>query len=327
MEHLLAKADRRKTALHFLLLLFFLMFFLLLSSCTVRHPKGILGKSKLENVLYDFQVARAIAMQSGDSTDFRALAYTDAVLYRYGITREEFNASMLWYAQHTEELYAIYGNIQKRLEKESAALGNSGNLASSYAQLSSKGDTANVWKGRSFYLLTSKGMDNRFCFSLNADTSYQAGDRLVWHFVSQFVFSSGSRDATVSMSVWYDNDSVSSVTQRLYSDGDFSLEITAASGHKIKKITGFVYLNAPWSEEQKLLVVRQPSLIRYHKLVVVERPSNKTDSLKVATDSSLRAQPASGANDTVSSHARSSKSPTMRREPVPVMKHQTFFNK
>lgn len=300
MIHIMTKASHHKRILpQFSLSVFVMMFFIMFSSCTVRQPKGILSQGKLEDVLYDYQMARAIAMQSVDSSEFRAKVYTDAVLNRYDITRAEFDASMLWYAQHTDKLYSIYENIQKRLDKEAAALGSSVSAVNDYAGLSSKGDTANVWNGRRFYILTSKGLDNRFTFVLNADTSYHAEDRIVWHFNSQFVYSSGSRDATVSMTIWYNNDSTACVTQRMYSDGEFSVEVTAVGHHKIKKIMGFIYLNAPWSDDQKLLVVRQISIIHYHKPVLIERPQNNINSLKTDTDSARRLRPANNGTDSI----------------------------
>lgn len=298
-----------------LLLLSTLLLMLALTSCTVRRPHGILSKSKLEKVLYDYHLARMMGMLSGDSADFREHLYTDAVLQKYKITQAELDTSLLWYSRHTDDLYNVYENIQKRLDVEARTMGAATSASNVFARLSSTGDTANVWNGSASYILTSKNFNNRFSFYLRADTSFYPEDRFLWHFNSHFVFSSGSRNATASLSVWYDNDSVSSQTQRVFGEGDFSIEVKAVAGHKIKAVSGFVYLNVPWSEDQKLLIITQPSLVRYHKLKPVKpaKDGMPNDTTKSATKPLL--VDSSKNSDTILPK------PMLHHRPVPVMKH------
>lgn len=238
--------------------------FLLVVSCKNKRPTGILSPSKLEDVLYDYHIARSIAGLNGDSIEFRRMEYTEAVFHRYGISRAEFDSSMLWYSRHTNELYKVYQNIDKRLNKEASLLGIQTNNATSYSQLSDKGDTANVWKGRDFYCLTTKDANNLLSFNIKADTSYYPQDRLLWNFRSRYVYQSGRRDAIVSLSVRYDNDSVGTVTQHLGSDGEYSISLDVAN-RKIKRVNGFVYHNAQWTKEEKILIIDNLSLVRFHK--------------------------------------------------------------
>lgn len=76
-----------------------------------------MSEGKMEDVLYEYHLVQAIASSSGDSVNFRKHTYTDAVLKKYNISQAEFDSSLVWYSQHTENLYAIYQNIDKRLQK------------------------------------------------------------------------------------------------------------------------------------------------------------------------------------------------------------------
>lgn len=261
-------------------LIFTLMLFLLLvSSCRDRPPGGVMSKGKMEDVLFEYHLARSIAMQNADSANYLEHLYTEAVFRKYHISKAEFDSSMVWYAQHTDQLYTIYQNIDKRLDKESRLLGVQTNQTTAYSKMSNKGDTANVWNGQSFYCLTSKGINNLITFSIKADSSYHAHDRLMWHFKSHFIYHSGSRDAIVNLSVRYDNDSVGTITQHLFSDQDYSISLEL-SNRKIKRVYGFLYHNAPWNEEEKILVITEPSLIRFHQVKVKPLPKDTTATQK-----------------------------------------------
>ena len=262
---------------------FILIVLLSVVSCKNRRPTGVLSPSKLEDVLFDYHIARSIAGMSGDSADFRRMEYTEAVFRKYHISRTDFDSTMLWYSRHTNELYKVYQNIEKRLNKEASLLGIQASNANSYSKLSDKGDTANVWKGRDFYCLTTKDANNLLSFSIKADTSYYPQDRLLWNFHPHFVYQSGRRDAVVSLSVRYDNDSVGTVTQHLGSDGEYSISLDVAN-RKIKRVYGFVYHNAPWTKEEKILIIDGISLVRFHRQK--EQPLN-ADTASVA-DSTLQ---------------------------------------
>lgn len=282
---------------------------LFVSACSRRDPSGILSKGKMEEVLYEYQLARAVAMQSSDSVDFLRHEYTEAVLKKYHITRAEFDSSLVWYSQHTGSLYTIYQNIGKRLEKESRLLGVQTNEASRFSRLSDKGDTANVWNGRSFYCLTVNGANNLMSFNIKADTTYHAQDRLMWHFVSHFVYRSGRRDAVVNLSVCYDNDSIGSVTQHLNSDGDYSLSMDLAN-RKIKRVYGFIYHNGLWEKDEKILVIAGPSLIRFHKAKEKAVAPQDSTSAPGAEKKPVPYNPDSMNRQPVETHAK----------PVPMMK-------
>ncbi len=231
-------------------------------SCKVRTPKGIIPAGKMENILYDYHEAQAIAKNT-DNTTRNTDIYTEAVLQKHKVSRKEFNKSMEYYSRHADQLYDIYTNLEKRFQNEIQANGGIlDNNGINYARLSSHGDTANVWTAKQYSLLTPKPGKNRFEFQINADTSFKPKDRYEWHFSTQFVYKEGRKNAQAVISVLYDNDSLTTIQQPIYGDGDNVISIQS-SNLPIKKIEGFIYLDEPWNESAKLLFVSKISLIRF----------------------------------------------------------------
>ena len=85
------------------------------TSCKVRTPKGIISPDKMENLLYDYHEAQAIAKNTNNK-DNNTEIYTEAVLQKYNVSRKEFNNSMEYYSRHADQLYKIYTNLEKRFQ-------------------------------------------------------------------------------------------------------------------------------------------------------------------------------------------------------------------
>ena len=260
-----------------------LLVLLAFSSCHKKQPSGILGESQMETVLQDFHLAKVMATQK-DSSAFYREYYFQEILKKNHISQKDFDKSMLWYSQHADLLYKIYDRINLRLEKETKALGAVTSDTHLYSSLTNKGDTANIWNSRSYYLLSPVGLNNRMSFRINADTFFYPYDTYLLHFVSKFVYIEGQRDAQVGLSVTYDNDSVQSIVTRAYNDGEFSLQLLTED-RKIKHIDGFVYLNVRNSGKPKLMFVMNPSLIRFHRPKVMEREKGTSQQDSLMSDS------------------------------------------
>lgn len=264
----------------YLILLFALATFFI--GCRRDSSANIIGEKKMENILYERQLAEAIT-ETGDNAAYRQRVYIESIYSKYGVTEAQFDSSLLWYARHTDRLYKIYENIDKHLTDEAQLLGLENNATSTYASMGTKGDTANIWNGRSYYLLTSQGVGNNYMtFRIEADTTFYRDDRFLLHFVSHFVYSDGPRDAVVSLSVVYNNDSVGSMVSHLITDGDFTTMIRSTD-RPIKAVEGFIYLNTKWSDRPRLLFVTNPSLIRFHETKEDREEIRRLDSIRKAS--------------------------------------------
>ena len=85
-------------------------------SCEQR-PEGILSKGEMEDVLYDYHLAQAMADwvpgHEGESNQ----PYIDAVFRKHGITQAEFDSSLVWYNAHASDLKDIYESLKDRYPK------------------------------------------------------------------------------------------------------------------------------------------------------------------------------------------------------------------
>jgi len=194
-----------------------------------------------------------------DSADYLKRYYERAVLDKYGITEAQFDSSMAWYTRHSDKLFKIYQRIDKRFAETSAAVG--GIAAGNASLLSLTGDTANVWQGARFCILSPIGT-NRFQFTQEPDTAFREGCRLTWNFRTRWIYKEGMKSAVAVLSVCYDNDSVDAVVQSIYNTGPQQLSLVLGA-RKVRSVSGIVYQNAAWSEKPKLLVLSDFSLVRY----------------------------------------------------------------
>lgn len=232
----------------------------LLAACKPSKPDGVLSESKMEQVLYDFHVAKALGTAS-DSANIKSRAYILASLEANGVTEEEFDSSMVWYTQHAEFLQKIYKNIDERMSNELAAMGAATNDVNRYSNLTAKGDTANIWNARHFYMLSGNGFNNRFTFDIKADTTFRPGDTFLFNFRAQFLQQEGQRHGIATLAVQYDNDSVGQTTRHFYGSGDNSY-VLPTQPRPIKRVYGYVYMISEWSDKPHRLFIFQPSLVR-----------------------------------------------------------------
>ena len=264
---------RRSVSVLCLLALLFLPF---LQSCHSDFPDDVLKPGKMEDVLYDYHIAQALAQQSSnDSIDYNIRLYQKAVFDKYGIDEAIFDHSMQWYERHNTQLKKIYEHIAERLG------GNVNNGPVVFSGLNSaSGDTLSIWTGPGSVLLCSQNI-NRFCYTLPVDTAVQQGDMLQWKFNSNWFYREGEHRAVASITIHYEGDSISSMQQFVYSDGDQYIS-TQIGNRKVERIDCFIYQCAPWAERVRILSIKNIQMfrIRMHKVSVLRDLHLPDDSVK-----------------------------------------------
>ncbi|MGN1213994.1 MAG: DUF4296 domain-containing protein [Bacteroidaceae bacterium] len=233
---------------------------LIVVSCKVDKPRDVLDEDEMEQILYDFHLARAMGIES-DSSDVMTRAYVLACFKKHGISEQQFDHSMLWYCQHMDELQKIYQRIDERYNLQLSSLGAATNDVNRYSLLSATGDTANIWHDRHFYLLSGNGFTNRVYFEVEADTSFKAGDKFLFNFRAEFLQREGQRHGVASLAVEYENDSVVHTERHFYGNGDYTLPLPSIE-MRAKRVYGFIYMISEWNESPRLLFVYRPSLVR-----------------------------------------------------------------
>lgn len=263
-----------------LCLFFFLA--LALAGCSPAIPSDYIQPDRMEDILYDYQIAQAMGNQSTDggqmATDVDKNVYKMAVLKKYGVSQKQFDTSLAYYMRHTEQLHKIYENLAERLSDEAVALGSSVNDINQYGS-AQQGDTTNVWNKASAFILSTDDYLNQESFTIKADSSYHKGDRLMLNFESQFVIQDGSRDAIALIAVTLANDSVVTQTCRISSNGHQTLTFNDTKRLGIKLIRGFFLINRGENDSEstlKLLCLYNIQLVRMH---TNEETPGKSESL------------------------------------------------
>lgn len=268
----------------------------LFASCQSDMPEGVLDKGEMEEILYDYHLAKAMGDEGGKSLSNQSETSSEAiaaVFDKHGITEQKFQKSMEWYSAHPEDLFEVYKKIEKDMPSGSL-LPASGVSAS----VQSGTDTVVVWSGKPFNILSTA---NNPYLSLHIDLSNKqvennAGNKdkgksknankdadntykYTLRFTPEWYVREGSRNAVVGLTMHYSNDSTDYVTYNSYGSGIQTIELPSRQGWHPVSIEGFVYITGAWSERPQILNIISPVIYR-----LGYRQSNSeaaSDSLKV----------------------------------------------
>ncbi|WP_036892697.1 DUF4296 domain-containing protein [Prevotella dentasini] len=245
--------------------LLFAMLVTIVVGCKPTVSSDYIQPGDMEDILYDYHVAVAMGSQQA-ADDVVRKAYRLSVLKKHGVSQQEFDASLQYYMQHTEYLHDIYEHLAERLESEARAQGASESELSQLGGMTAKGDTADVWNGARALVMSPFAPNNCESFTIQADTAYHSGDRLMLGFDSQFITQQGIRDAIVVMSVKFTNDSIATISQHFSSDSHQTMMFMNTDSMTIKSIRGYFMLlgNQGTSASFRLLTVSNIHLVRMH---------------------------------------------------------------
>ena len=206
--------------------------------CKPTVPSDYLSPSEMEDILYDYHLAVAMA-QNSNASDMQRKSWQLAVLKKHGVSEQEFDRSMAYYMRHTERMQTIYEHLADRMGQEARSLGASDAELSQYGSIASRGDTTNVWPGRKTLMLSTFAPYNKYTFELKVDTAYHKGDRLVLSYDALFLLQEGMRNLTVGLIVTFANDSTVQQVQEVASDMRQTLSVEDRDSIGIKRVRGF----------------------------------------------------------------------------------------
>lgn len=284
-------------------------------ACKPSVPGKYIQEGKMEDILYDYHIADAMALSEAQSAEwnYKKALYRQAVLDKYEVTQEDLDSSLAYYFRDTERLKNIYTNVSKRLSEEAMALGASANDINLYSSDGIQGDTASVWVGGKTTILLPKTPDNLVTFAVKADTAFHKGDKLMLNFDAQYIIQDGARDATAMLAVRFDNDSVAKQMVHLSSNTNYSLQLTDNKHIGIKEVRGFITLPASTvsSSTMKLVCLHNLKLVRMHEIVKEEKKEG--DSSNDSESSEPSEVPGTSGNPPTSGNALHSGPPVKVR--------------
>lgn len=270
-----------KTIFRFQLCFVFLLA-LTVTGCKVKRPNGVISEAKMENLLYDYHIAKAMGENLPYNENYKKALYIEAVFKKHGTTEAVFDSSMVWYTRNTEQLSKIYEKVNVRLKAQRDQINHLIALRDKKPQMSAPGDSIDVWAWQRTVLLSDIPLNNKFTFVLPSDTNFKKRDILQWEIDYHFLDSKNdSADiAIMAMQIVYENDSImTSRLKRVMTSGVHHLRLQSDT-LSIKEIRGFIYY--PHSKKGiRSLFTNDISLIRYHvNDSVMPQDSLQTDSIR-----------------------------------------------
>lgn len=257
----------------------------LMFSCKPTVPSQYIQPDDMEDILYDYHIAQAMAddgTMKYDEKQYDLALYFAAVLEKHGVTKAEFDSSLIYYYIRADRFNDIYQRVAKRLSDDALDLGASEGEVSRYAKLNANGDTADVWMGQLTAMLLPYVPYNRMDFVQKADTSFRQGDAFLFMVNTEFIYQNGSRNAEACIAMEYDNDTIVSRSLNLTTSGISEVRVPSLDGHTVKNIRGYIYMT-PEKEETntlKLMAIKNIQLIKFRKTESTKKDNLIKDTIK-----------------------------------------------
>lgn len=243
----------------------------LLLSCQTKTPEGVLSPEKMEAVLYDYHMAQSMAFSFASDTYKEKLMYI-YVYDKHGITKEVFDSSLVWYNRYPRHMKRIYANLENRFNQEIEALATVKSLQNESVDLAVvelSANDAELWTGHPVRMLTSVPLGNKVAFSFETpkDSSFVAGDSLVFSFNAVFVpgkLADVRQEAHAAVTLNYNDGSY--VVSGLSIDESGYYEITAARNFKsrISSVSGYIHYFDNDTSAVSIVLLDDLSLKRLH---------------------------------------------------------------
>jgi hypothetical protein len=242
-----------------------LIFILLIGGCKERRPEEVLSETRMEKLLYDYHLAKAISEDLPYDDNYKKQLYIDYVFQKHKITEAVFDSSMVWYTRHTEKLAKIYEKINKRFKNQQQEINRLIDIRNRKSKISTIGDSVDVWTGQRVSFLTGYPLNNKITFLFPSDKNFEKRDSLLWQTHYRFFDSKPADSAMIaimSLQIVYNNDSVVSIVKKVLTSGKEHIGLKSDTLN-IKEIRGFIYFPKKDTLERKLLLDNFV-LMRYH---------------------------------------------------------------
>lgn len=266
-------------------------------SCHDSRPPHVLSLSQMEDVLYDYTLAKSMGGLRQDSAFYYTNYYVNLVFKKHGITQQELDSSLQFYCSSAEDLHKIYVKIGERLNQNNKPI--SQHTADNYAlKTDAASDTLCVWQGPYAYMLHSlQNVSVDFSQEVS-DSIYQKGDELRLEFSPVWISSAidnaavrhTSAEGYVVLAMVFENDTVISVKNRFFHGGKQDLSTTVPMDG-MKEVKGFFYQSGKYQQTPQLLFVVRPVLLRFRGKSAVEKiasPIRPNISLPTQVDSEFK---------------------------------------
>lgn len=267
------------------------MLVLIMAGCKIKRPSAVLPESNMEELLYDYHIAKAMGNNLPYNDNYKKALYMEAVFKKHGTTQAVFDSSMVWYTRNTELLSKIYERLNKRLQAQQNEINHLIAIRDKKPKTTSAGDSIDVWSWQRLVQLTGVPLNNKLTFVLPSDSNFKKRDTILWEVRYRFLerIPDSTKAAIMAMQIVYENDSIINQTKKIYNSGIEHIRLQSDTLGAIKEVRGFIYY--PGSKLANTLLADRIALTRYHSTDTLSAAKDslktaalKADSIKKATE-------------------------------------------
>ena len=174
---------------------------MLVGASCIDRPDYVLDEDQMVDLLVDVHKAEGlIEMQASNNHDQDyQKSIMAAVLIEHGVSRAQYDSSLMWYARHLKLLVRVYSHVEERLLEEhdmwSILAIDSRDFVTSEA-----GDSVELWTMRNFLALDTRRTLSRRFWELESDSNFHKGDTLRWTFDVNHLIEGQKLIASISFS-------------------------------------------------------------------------------------------------------------------------------
>lgn len=205
----------------------FLLAALILFACSDR-PDNIASDSEMVKVMADLEMAQAYLQNKGYTNNNpqnreRILKY---ILEKNGMSREDFDSTIVWYGKHIDKYDDLYAKVDKELaRRESRISGNSIEVLSN-----------DLWPYSRHFIISPKSSTDNLSFNITPE-DIDRGGKLTWKLKLN-----STPVGTALFGVKYSNGNVSYTSQNI-SGNNFEISLQTDTALSIREIFGNIRIS------------------------------------------------------------------------------------
>jgi len=212
---------------------------LLLSACD-RRPGGVLNQNDMTSVLTEMHKTDAAMMERGlaYSRYSDKAPYYKFIFKKYGISKAQFDSSLVWYTKNPRVFGNIYVKVLANLTKLQLEVKNGKYHPVDTLDLTRM--RTSIWNKRIKYLMTKDSARTHLNFEI-PESNFMLGDVYELKFLQRIAPEDSSTKQRIVLRVIYANGKADSVTSVGYHDSilrRYTIRLHAFRRVKIKSVTG-----------------------------------------------------------------------------------------
>lgn len=241
----------------------------MLTACS--QSSAVLDRDRMADILVDVHKAEGLfeAQPEQYESDAAKERLVLAVLEKHGVTKADYDSSLVWYSAHLKEFIRVYNQVRTRMTDEQDSLKALLNVDVT----SAVGDTVELLRETPYGVWDGSVFAGRRILSVPSDSNFRASDSVAWSF--RVVQLPKHYRAVATLSLLYDADSMQSqtcVVSEALPEGvalgrsatTFDLGLQADSTLQLKEVMAALYVWPTDTTKVSTVLVDSLSLRRYH---------------------------------------------------------------